>query len=309
MLILIAGVTGGLGQRLATVALSRGLSVRGLGRSPENLKPELASQLESFVTSTSYYDIPALEQAVKGVDAIINAYAPNPILDLDAHLLLLRAAERADVKIFIASSWSRDWTNIRFGDFEHYNNHIAFEHQVANTSAIHPVYIMSGLFADLIYTVYGPGGFDTSGERPSMRYWGNEDTNSKWPWITQGDCAEYTIDVLLHGEGVQAGKGGIFKFRSGVATIAEFAEAYETVHGVKVDLVRKGDVADLEKELAAMRKAGGRTPGAFYGWMGEAAALLASKGLWENTDVTLLKEFRKPTSLVEHFAAEKKLAA
>lgn len=111
MLVLIAGITGSLGQTLAEIALSRGLSIRGLGRSPSKLRPELADQLESFVESKTYYDIPALEQAVSGVDAIINAYSPTPVLDLDGHLLLLRAAERAGVKVFVASSWSRDWTS------------------------------------------------------------------------------------------------------------------------------------------------------------------------------------------------------
>ena len=111
MLILIAGITGSLGQSLARVALSRGLSVRGLGRSPGNLSPEISKQLESFVKSDTYHDIPALDRAVSGVDAIINAYSPTPVLDLDGHLLLLRAAERANIKVFIASSWSRDWTS------------------------------------------------------------------------------------------------------------------------------------------------------------------------------------------------------
>lgn len=89
MLILIAGITGSLGQQLATVALSRGLSVRGLGRSPQNLPANLLAKLESFIQSTSYYDISALDQAMKGVDAVINAYAPDPVLDLDGGLLLL----------------------------------------------------------------------------------------------------------------------------------------------------------------------------------------------------------------------------
>ncbi|KAF8851430.1 hypothetical protein BDZ45DRAFT_766885 [Acephala macrosclerotiorum] len=172
MLVLIAGITANLGQRLAKVALSKGLSVRGLGRSPSNPPPSLFNHLESFITSASYYDIPALNQAVTGVDAIICAYAPIPILDLDGHLLLLRAAERAGIKIFIASSWSRDWTKICFGDFEHYDNHIAFQKQVKRTTDVNPVYIMSGIFADLLLTHYGPGGFGVSGEMPRMRYWG-----------------------------------------------------------------------------------------------------------------------------------------
>lgn len=301
MLILIAGITGSLGQRLAKVALSRGLSVRGLGRSPDNLAPELSGQLESFVKSDSYYDIPALDKAVTGVDAVVNAYAPMALLDLDGHLLLLRAAERAEIKIFLASSWSRDWTNIKFGDFEHYNNHIAFEHQIATTSSIHPVYIFSGLFTDLLFTQYGPGGFDTSGEQPRMRYWGNGKVD-KWPWSTQNDVAEWTIDILLYGDGVQAGKGGFFKVRSGVTTIEELAAVYEKVFGTKVDLIREGDVGELEAKLAKLRKEDRR---GYLGYMSEAAAMIASKGLWENKDVTILDQFMKPTSLVQYFTETK----
>lgn len=270
--------------------------MRGLGRTPDKLAPELSRQLELFVQATSYYDIPALEKAVTGVDAVINAYAPTPELDLDGHLLLIRAAERAQIKIFIASSWSRDWTNLMFGDFEHYNNHIAFEHQIAATSTIKPVYIFSGLFADLLFTPYGPGGFDTSGERPKMRYWGNG-TADKWPWSTQDDAAEWTIDILLHGEGVQAGRGGLFKFSSGVTTIKELAEVHELVFGNKVEVVREGSTEDLEEELARLRKA---DRSGYFKYMFEAAAVLASKGLWENRDVTVLPQFRAPTLLEEY---------
>jgi len=302
MLVLIAGITGSLGQRLAKVALLRGLSVRGLGRSPDNLSTELSGQLESFVKSHSYYDIPALEKAVNGVDAIINAYAPTPLLDLDGHLLLLRAAERAQIKVFVASSWSRDWTNIRFGDFEHYNNHIAFEHQVATTSSIRPVYIFSGLFTDLLFTPYGPGGFDTTGMRPRMRYWGNGKTD-KWPWTTQDDAVEWTIDILLYGDGVQAGKGGFFKFSSGVTTIEELAAVYENVLETKIDVVREGDVEDLETKLAKLRK-DNRT--GYSEYMSEAAAVIASKGLWENKDITVLEQFKKPSSLVQYLTESRK---
>lgn len=254
----------------------------------------------------SYYDIPAHEKAVAGVDAVINAYSPIPMLDLDGHLLLIHAAERAQIKVFVASSWSRDWTNIKFNDFEHYNNHLAFEHQIATTSTIRPVYILTGIFTDLLFTPYGPGGFDTSGDRPRMRYWGNENTKSKWPWSTQDDAASRTIDILLYGDGVQAGKGGFFKIRSGVTTIEELAVVYEKVFGVKVDVTRAGSVDDLEKELARLREEKGRTG---YGeYMAEAAALIASKGLWENRDLTVLDQFKKSPTLEEHFTEVKNKA-
>lgn len=302
MLVLIAGITGSLGQSLAKIALSRGLSVRGLGRNPGNLSPEISENLELFVKSENYYDVPALEKAVAGVDAIINAYSPTPVLDLDGHLLLIRAAERADIKVFIASSWSRDWTNIQFGDFEHYNNHKAFEHQIANTSSIKPVYIINGIFADLLWSPYGPGAFE-AGEKPRMKYWGDNGTTDKHPWITQSDAAEWTIDVLLYGEGVQAGNGGIFRIQTGNTTIKELAAVYQKVYGTEVELVLEGSVEDLDTKLTTLRKV--PAPMAYFGWMSEAAALIASKGLWEMKKVDKLEQFKTPVSLVQWLMEKK----
>lgn len=99
MLILIAGITGNIGKQAASAGLQRGHRIRGLGRSPAKLDDELSAGLESFVVSDNYYDIAALERAVKGVDAVICAYAGLPELALDGQLLLLRAAERAGIKV------------------------------------------------------------------------------------------------------------------------------------------------------------------------------------------------------------------
>jgi hypothetical protein len=56
-------------------------------------------RLEMFVESNNYYDTSALEQACQGVDAVICAYGGLPELALDGQLLLLRACERAGIKV------------------------------------------------------------------------------------------------------------------------------------------------------------------------------------------------------------------
>jgi len=90
-----------------------------------------------------------------------------------------------------------------------------------------------------------------------MRYWGDGKT-SKWPWTTQDDAAEWTIDIMLHGDGVQEGKGGFFRFHSGVTTIEELAAAREEIFGTKVEITRERSLKDLEAELARLRKEKGR---------------------------------------------------
>jgi hypothetical protein len=111
---------------------------------------------------------------------------------------------------------------------------------------------------------------------------------------------------LLHGDGVRAGQGGFFKIRSGITTIEELAVAHEKVFGTKVEVTREGSGADLEEELARLRKEKGR--GRYIEYMSEAAAVLASKRLWENSEVTLLAQFENATSLEDWLKEEKKKA-
>jgi uncharacterized protein YbjT (DUF2867 family) len=99
MFILIAGITGTVGRECALASLERSYQVRGLGRTPENLDSRLQDELEDV------YDISALEGGVAGVDAIICAYDSHPTAILDGQLLLLRAAERARVKVNQPAHW------------------------------------------------------------------------------------------------------------------------------------------------------------------------------------------------------------
>ncbi|UPL01338.1 hypothetical protein LCI18_012272 [Fusarium solani-melongenae] len=283
MLVLIVGVSGHLGQLLASAALARGLQVRGLGRKPESLSPELLHKLESFVQSVSYYDIPAIEKAMIGVDAVISAYASSPV--------------------FVVSSWNNDWTNIKFGDFENYDAHIAFEKHAALTSPIKPVYFFTGIFADLIYSPYGPGGFELTEGKAKMSYWGNGNT-VKYPWSVTEDIAAWTIEILINGKGVQEGKGGFFRFRSGENTVEEFAAIYEKSTGTKVDVVNGGSLEDLEAELAIDRKTKDRA--AWFEYLPKAAVLLGNKGFWDWEERENLDHVKAPTSLESWLKTQQK---
>ncbi|KAJ9132987.1 hypothetical protein NKR23_g11027 [Pleurostoma richardsiae] len=246
MLILIPGITGALGGHIATSALSRGHTLRGLGRSPKALSSDITSRLESFFELESYYDISALERACHGVDAIICALRSTPELELDVQLLLLRAAEKAGIKIFVASTWNNDWTRIGFGAFEHYDAHISFKRQAEISSPIRPVYLFTGTFAEylLSFTCFHVvGKTDDSGKK--IEYW--EDPSAPVPWTSMRDAAEFTLEVL-NDEGVKQGKGGRFSFQSGVTTASELAKTYTQVTGGGVELVRAGS----EEELAAL---------------------------------------------------------
>lgn len=99
MLILIAGITGMVGQPCAKAAILRGHEVRGIGRDPAKLPTEIRQNLEGFVVSSGIYDIPSLDRAVANVDAVICAYGFLPEVLVEGQLTFLRAAERAGVKV------------------------------------------------------------------------------------------------------------------------------------------------------------------------------------------------------------------
>ncbi|CCT76012.1 uncharacterized protein FFB20_10355 [Fusarium fujikuroi] len=275
-LLLIVGITGLLGQRLAQAALDNRMQVRGLGRSPRKLTTTMAEQLESFIQSDNYYDIPALDRAVTGVDAVICAYQADPVLNLDGCLLLLRAAERAGVKTFVAPTWNSNWSSINFGDFELYNSVLAFLDHAAATSPIKPAYIITGFFADYLL-LPGMGPFESDGKSAKLHYWGDLHKR-KIPWTPMDDAAAWTIELLKQPD-VVAGNGGIFKFQSGVNTLEELAVEYERVTGVAVELVKDGSAEDLHKELQASKNAKGRAGWREYLWL--SWCNVALQGKWE----------------------------
>lgn len=113
MLILIAGITGFVGIPCARSAIARGHKVRGLARNVNNLPMDVRDKLESFETMSNPYDIAAMDRATNGVDAIICTFAALPELVMESQMLLIRAAERAGVKVRRAISFSySNWLSL-----------------------------------------------------------------------------------------------------------------------------------------------------------------------------------------------------
>jgi D-arabinose 1-dehydrogenase-like Zn-dependent alcohol dehydrogenase len=142
MLVLVAGATGNMGGSLIDGLLAQGHRVRALSRNPSKLDASRREKLEDFIQMTSFYDIPALDQACRGVDAVICAYAAVLELQLEGQLLLLRAAERSSsVTKFVAASWNFDWTRMKLGEHVIYDPYISFKRQAELSSSLNVCYI------------------------------------------------------------------------------------------------------------------------------------------------------------------------
>lgn len=258
MLLLIAGITNEIGTLLARAALRRNFLVRGLAESLDALEPSIASQLESFVPIKYYDDTVTLDKAVTSVDAVVCAYAPDHLdLKFERQSHILRAAERADVKIFLASSWIPDWRKYELNDLAaYYASYIAFQKYTESNSSIKPIYIFTGISASFILGPFGPGmlSVEPVSGAASIKIWGKGD--AWWAWTTIDDAAEFSIDILSRPK-VQNGKGGCFSVKSGICRPLDIAKTYEKITGTFVDVNYMGTRDELELQLKNARKGGG----------------------------------------------------
>ncbi|KAK8095475.1 hypothetical protein PG999_013497 [Apiospora kogelbergensis] len=300
MLVLIAGITGHVGQHLARAAIKHGLSVRGLGRSPQKLDPSI--QIESFVTIQDYYDdTPQLTAAMEGVEAVIVANAGHAELQLDAQLLLLRTAERSNtVRVFHAQSWSYDWRTFQLGEHEMYDPFLMFARQAAlSVRRLRPLYLFTGVLGEVLFGAAGHhsfapqnGGGIWDPATKTLEYYGMGD--EKYYWTAEQDAAELSIALILS---ENAEKGGYYSAFSGELSPREMVDTYTRVKGKQARLVHCGTVPDLEQRALKGRESGNiQEPwlyiGAFY-------QLFVINGRWTlekspelaNVPMTSLKEF------------------
>ena len=257
MLVLVNGISGNIGHAVGQALLRRGHQVRGLGRSPENIDPALKDRLESFVQAANWYDCAAHDRAFAGVDAFVNAAASHGFLLLDHALLLLRAAERAGVKIFVASAWNYDWTKTPLGYMESYDPLIMFKQQAELTSTIKPIFVFTGVLAEFWFGVPARGWFGNpevpawNPKQGTALYFG--DGKTRHQFTTFRDAAEYTTDLLLRPE---ADQGGCFQVMSFGADVWQMQATYRKVTGQEVALQCAGSIEEMRGMALGARAAG-----------------------------------------------------
>ena len=266
MLVLVAGATGNIGQHLINSLTSRGHQVRALVRNPEKLNGAARGKLEGIVQFENLYDVPVFHQACKGVDAVINAWTGAPQLQLEGQLMLLSAVERAGVKIYVAAGWSYDWRKVELGQHESYDGFKAFHNQVQKTSSIKPIYILSGVLAEVFFSAPGHVDFGAANggcwdvKNKTMAVWGTG--NEPWHWTTERDAAEFAAAII---ERSDAPEGGFWTVCSGVNSLREIADTYSKVRGCDVRVAERGSIDDLRSTALEARSNG--TLQGFWGYI------------------------------------------
>ncbi|KAI1151669.1 NAD(P)-binding protein [Nemania diffusa] len=300
MLVLVAGATGNIGQKLLASLLRRGHQVRALARSPPTALPAAtARQLERFVQGTSYHDVAALDAACAGVDAVVCAYAGAPELQVEGQLFLLRAAARARARVFVAASWNADWRRQALGDHESYDAYHCFRRLAALSCTLRPHYVLSGILAEVLFSAPGRvsfapenhGVWDAEGRR--VEVWG--DPACRWQWTSEADAAEFAAAIV---EREDAAEGGFWTVCSGYDTLEDIARVYGQVRGTTVEVERVGSVEELrEKALAGRARS---HPTTMWDYIGYFYVLFIVDGTWRPGPFDNEKLGVKGTSLEEY---------
>jgi NmrA-like family len=190
-IILVAGGTGNLGERIVRVLLSKSTEVRVLVRSGSN--KNIINKLEELgakIITINSWTVEEIAPACTNVSCVVSALAGLREVIIDAQKILLDAAIAARVPRFIPSDYSLDFTKFLPGENRNLDWRREF-HQYLDTTTIAATSIFNGAFADML-----------TGQMPlilfkqkRVLYWGNAD--HKMGFTTINDTATYTAHAAL----------------------------------------------------------------------------------------------------------------
>ncbi len=190
-MILVAGATGNLGNKIVDELLKQKAIVKVLVRDQtEEKKIQILASKNVEICTVKKYDIDEISKHCIGVDCVVSTLAGFDNVIIDAQKILVQAAIKANVPRFIPSDFSTDFTNLVEGK----NRNLDFRkkfHQYLNQQPIKSTSIFNGAFMEL-----------TTGDMPLILFGKNKilcwgDQNVKMDLTTTFNVASYTAQVAI----------------------------------------------------------------------------------------------------------------
>ena len=190
-IILVAGATGNLGERIINALLARGAEVRAVVRSGCDI--EKLNKLEKLgvkIFTVNMSNVEEISNACVGVFCVVSALQGLQEVIVDTQRVLLDAAIAAGVPRFIPSDYSIDITKFPPGENRNLDQRRDF-HKYLDKTSISATTIFNGAFAELL-----------TGQMPliffklkRILYWGNAD--QRMDFTTMDDTAAFTANAAL----------------------------------------------------------------------------------------------------------------
>jgi nucleoside-diphosphate-sugar epimerase len=240
--VLLVGVTGMLGYKIAAAILEKGaMNVRALLR-PEGANDakkqaklgELKSKGVVFVEG-DLLNPSSLPAACEGVEAIVSAVSGDEKMMVTGQINLIEAAVAKGVRRMIPSDYSVDYRKLDWGD----NYNLDMRKKVFSaleSSQLDYTLILNGCFTDILFGSF-LNVFDfTTG---TFNYWG--DGNTPFDITTTDDTAKLIAEAIAD----PALLNGVLQVAGDVITMKQVLETYQTVTGKPLIEKHLGSVADL----------------------------------------------------------------
>jgi len=148
--ILVAGATGNLGNRISRELIKRGAQVRAIVRNSTD--SEKIENLEKMGVKVFEVDMDSIDEIAKasiGVDCVVSTLAGLGDVIIDLQKRILDGAIKAGVPGFISSDFSSDHNDLVPGENRNFDLRREFKKYIDSTS-IKATSIFNGAFADIL---------------------------------------------------------------------------------------------------------------------------------------------------------------
>ena len=251
--VLLVGVGGDLGGRIARALVARGADVRALvrvGVKPGNFPPGVTP------VTVDYGDPRSLANACHGAACVVSALNGLEPVILEAQGRLLDATVASGVPRFIPSDFSLDFTRTRPGDNRNLDLRRHFMDRVDRTP-IRATSILNGAFADLL-----TGEAPIVLQRPRrILYWG--DADQPLDFTAKDDVARFTAAAALDSEAPR-----ILRIAGDTVTPRVLATMMTDLTGRPFGLWRAGGLKRLSLLIRIARAVKPASDAVFPAWQG-----------------------------------------
>ena len=256
-MIVLAGIGGDLGTRIAKALVQHGADVRALVRpGTPAAKRDALSALGVTPVAVDYGDETSLVEACRGAACVVSALNGLEPVILGAQGRLLDAAVAAGVPRFVPSDFSLDFTKTRPGGNRNLDLRRTFKKRV-DQAPIRATSVLNGAFADLL-----------TGDAPiilhkvrKVLYWGNAD--QPFDVTTKDDVARYTAGAALDDAAPR-----LLRIAGDVVTPPFITATMASVTGRSFGLWRAGGLGRLGLLIRVVRTLTPRSDAVFPAWQG-----------------------------------------
>ncbi|EQB11178.1 NmrA family NAD(P)-binding protein [Sphingobium lactosutens] len=260
-IVVLAGATGNLGSLIARALLDKPeMRLRALVRPASAGKLAALREMGVEIVEIDLDDETQgekLSTALNGAFSVVSAIQGGPDVIVGDQLRLLDAASRAKVRRFIPSSFSYNIFGLDDGENINTDDRRAFAREAEKArGAVEVVHINIGAFLDRRVLFGFLGAFDLDAGQAFL--WG--DGQTAMDFTTYEDTARFTAEVALDEGQVPS----VFEAAGDTLTFHELVRAYEEASGKSISVVKKGSLADLDREIEQRRQA---EPQNVYGWL------------------------------------------